>query len=277
MKSLNLARLFRQRRWTQVAPGLPNTLSGYFELRVDRLVGSVTDGFGTKVASIRIDVLCRGEVIASFAAEPEPKHGRFHFSFPVDGRFTGAELVKEQVVLKAYDSNGNSGRLRLDGAAQLELLRDHLGVPSVTVLDLDFSAEGNARPYLGAGWSGSERDFTWTEDDDSFVTFDSPTEPGTYALRITAGTILHKPELTSQLLKIVINGEQVDQTFYNESFVQFRECRFDRAAFRGEGRVTLRLHHPDAVRPCDIGPSRDSRRLAFNVKRLSIARLLPET
>jgi hypothetical protein len=255
--------------------GLPNTLSGTFELRIDRLVGSVTDGYGTNVESIRIDLRHHGQLLASFPAKPRLEQGNFTFSFNIQGRFTGADLVKEAVTLTAYDSDGNSGRIWLDGASQLELIRDHLGAPAVTVLDLDFSREGNARPYLGAGWSQAEDDFTWAEDDDSFISFDTPTDPGHYALRLTAGTILNKPQLSSQELAISIDGTYVTQIFYNEAFAQFHECRFSHEVFAHQTRSVLHLHHPDAVRPSDTGPSADQRRLSFNFKRLSIARLLP--
>ena len=242
---------------------------------MDRLVGRITDKFGTRVDAIQIDIRRRGELLASFAAEPQPERECFIFSFDIEGRFTAAELVKEEIMLTARDNEGNTGRVWLDGAAQLELIRDHLGFPAVTVLNLDFSRGGNAGPYLGKGWSAAEPDFTWTEDEDSFITFDTPNEPGTYALRLTAGVILNRPELSSQSLVAFINGTQVAQISCREVFAQFHESKFPYEVFGDSIKSTLRLHHPDAIRPKEVGPHPDQRRLAFNVKRLSIARLLP--
>jgi hypothetical protein len=263
--------LLKRRRPQAVVEG---ALSGYFELRPGRIVGWATDGFGSAAAGMRIEVLRHGRVLAGCDAVRQPELKRFAFSLPVAGLFTGAELVTEDVTVVARDSRGASGRVLLDGAAQLELIRDHLGAPAVTVLDLDFSGDGNAKPYLGAGWYGAERDFTWTADVDSFVSFDTPREPGTYALRLTAGTLIQRPELTRQNLGIFLNETQIARFVYTDWQVQFQESKFDHAAFGAAPRATLRLHHPEAVRPSELLGQPDPRRLAFKCKRLSIARLL---
>jgi hypothetical protein len=176
--------LFRRgrRRPTQIA--MPNAFFGEFEFRVNRLVGWVKDKYDSDIDDLQIEVLRHGVVIAACSSAPQSGQRHVQFSLPVEGLFTGAELVKEEVVLIAHDREGNRGQLRLDGAAQIELIRDNLGAPSVGVFDLDFSRDGNARPYLGGGWSGAESSFTWTENDDSFISFGTPAEPGTYALRM---------------------------------------------------------------------------------------------
>jgi hypothetical protein len=268
-----IAALFRPLRQRTPLVNLPSGLSGSFELRVDRLVGSITDGFGTRADNVRINVMQNGALIDTIQAEPQRAHGRFIFSYPIDGRFGGRDLVNESVQLIAGDSDGNRGRLQLDGAAQLELLREHMGIPSITVLDLDFSAAGNARSYLGNGWSGTETDFTWTEDDDSFITFETPSEPGTYLLRMTMGAIMNRAQRQAQDLLVYLNEELIAPIALNEGHVQFVEQRFPSNLFGSHDRSTLRLHHPHPLRPCDLGPTDDRRRLAFNFKRLSLARL----
>jgi hypothetical protein len=105
--------------------------------------------------------------------------------------------------------------------------------------------------------------------------FDTPTESGTYALRISAGTVIHGPDLLVQHLVVFINELQISQLIYTEPYTQFHECTFTHEAFSGMARTTVRFLHPDAVRPCDIGPHDDRRRLAFNFKRLSLVHLLP--
>jgi hypothetical protein len=224
---------------------------------------------------MQIGVPGRDRVIASCAATAQPENRRFVFSLPVEGRFTGAELVREEVAIIARDSDGNSGRVLLDGATQLELIREHLGAPAIVILDLDFSRGGNAKPYLGAGWSGVETDFTWTENDDSFISFDTPAEPGAYVLRMTAGSLIRESRLPTQKLVVFINATQVAHIDSDESHARFHECKFPHEAFASASRTTLRLHHPDAVRPSDLGDSADSRRLAFYFKRLTLVRLLP--
>jgi hypothetical protein len=216
-----------------------------------------------------------GRLIASVAATAQPENRRFVFSLPVEGRFTGAELVREDVTVVARDCDGNGGRVLLDGATQIELLRENLGVPAVVVLDLDFSYGGNAKRFLGAGWSGTEADFTWTEGDDSFIDFDTPAEPGTYALRMTAGSFIRKPDLPARELVMFINATDLAHFVSTESHAQFHECKFPHEAFASAPHTTLRLHHPDAMRPSDFSESADSRLLAFCFKRLTLVRLLP--
>jgi hypothetical protein len=275
MTGWGLSGLFKRSASTRTQFGMPNVLSGTFELRVDRLVGSVEDIYGSRPASLLIDVYHRNVVVVSCPATARPERSKFDFSIPVEGLFTGAELVREDVFLMARDSDGNTGRLRLDGAAQIELVREYLGVPASVILDVDFSRGGNSRPYLGAGWSGAEADFTWTEGDDSFVNFNAPTEPGTYVLRMTAGAFVTKPALSAQEMAVFVNTTHVGHIVSTEYHPQFQECKFQHEAFAGGPRTTLRLHHADAARPCDIGSNPDSRRLAFSFKRLTLVRLLP--
>jgi hypothetical protein len=266
--------VFKRRDSTWMPLRMPNALSGYFELRVDRIVGWVQDAYGSDVTHMQIEVLRGGRLIASVAATAQPEQRRFVFSLPVEGRFNGVELVREEVTVVARDCDGNGGHVLLDGATQLELLREHLGVPAVVVFDLDFSYGGNAKPYLGDGWSGTEVDITWTEGDDSFISFDTPVEPGTYALRMTAGSLIYKPDLPARKLLMFINATQVACFVSTESHAQFHECKFPHEAFTCAPRTTLRLHHPDAVRPSDLGESADNRLLAFCFKRLTLVRLV---
>jgi hypothetical protein len=274
-----------------------NSLFGYFELRVDRIVGWVEDTYDSDIKSMQIEVLGRwprqfdggeadvastriwasghGRVVASCTATAQPDNRRFVFSLSVEDRFTGADLVREEVTVMARASNGNSGRVLLDGATQLELIREHLGAPAVVIFDLDFSRGGNAGPYLSGGWSGLEADFTWTENDDSFISFDTPAEPGAYVLRMTAGSLVREPRRPVQKLMVFINATQVADIVSDRSPAQFHECKFPHEAFASELRSTLRLHHPDAMRPSDLGGSADRRRLAFYFKRVTLVRLLP--
>lgn len=250
-------------------------LIGYFEVRVDRVVGWAKTEYGPSADSMVIEFVRRGAIIASCSATPQPSHSRFVFNILIDDRFTTKELALDRVAVVARDSDNNRGTLRFDGAAQIEFLRDLNTTPANTILDLDFSHDGNARPYLGEGWYGVEADFTWTADDESFVAFDAPSEPGTYALRLTAGAIICEPAHPQQTLGIFIDENYITEFLYKYRHVQFVECRFPHDVFSSSSRATLRLHHPNAVRPSDIENSPDCRRLAFNVKRLSIVRLAP--
>lgn len=254
--------------------GVEGSLSGYFDVRGDRIAGSVDAGMFDMKLGLEIEVRRRGQLIAACAATPSPHGHSFVFSLPMEDRFTTGELIDETVEVHARNGRGDAGVLKLDGATQLELVRAHLGVPSVMVIDLDLTQGGNAKPYLGGGWSGAERDFTWTDGRESVVSFDAPAEPGKYALRITAGPFLHPPEVTRQDMQVTINGAWVGRVTLTDSFVQFSELKMDAAVLQTAPRVTLRLQHEDATRPSDVSSSKDSRLLAFSVKRISLVRLI---
>lgn len=275
MRGRGFSRFFRRRQLLHAGVGSPTALFGYFEFRAGRISGWVRDTYNSEVSKLWVEVLYDGNVIASVTATVQADEGRFAFSVPVEGRFSGADLVKERVIVLARDSDGNSGRILLDGAGQLELVREYFGAPAAVIFDLDFGPGGNARPFLGRGWSGPDVDFTFTEDSESFISFDRPVEPGSYALRITTGALVRKPEIPEQELVIFVDDTQIGHISLTEPHVQFRECLFSHEAFGSAASTTLRLYHPDAKRPCDFGWNSDVRRLAFSFKRLSLARLIP--
>ena len=254
-------------------PGVVGALTGYFDVRSDRIAGNVDASMFDMKLGLEIEVRRRGQVIASCVATRSPQGHSFVFSLPMANRFTTAELIDETVEVHARNGRGDAGILTLDGATQLELVRAHLGVPSVTVIDLDLTQGGNAIPYLGEGWSAAERDFTWTDGLQSTVTFDAPSGTGNYALRVTAGPFLHLPEVTRQVMQVLINDVWVGRITLTDSFVQFSEIKMDAAVLQTAPRVTLQFRHENATRPCDVGANKDSRRLAFHVKRITLVRL----
>lgn len=277
MIGLHLRDLFK---WRSAAspPWLSgdNSLIGTFELRGGRIIGWTRHARGLVSRSMTIEVNRHGPVIARCPATWQPAQNQFTFNLPVESRFTGKELVTESVIVIARDSFGNRGSLRLDGAAQLELIRDHLGTPVDVVLDLHFERDGNAKPYLGAGWYDAGTDARWTRDDDSFISFDAPAEPGAYALRLTAAAFVGRPEPPHQGLDVFVNDSLIARLVYWGQYPKFEECKFSHEVFAAAPRATLRFHHPGAARPSELYGTADSRRLAFGFKRLMLVRLRPE-
>jgi hypothetical protein len=187
-----------------------------------------------------------------------------------------AELVQETVILEAVSQYGATGILTLDSATKTELIRAHFGRPAETILDLDFSRNGNARPNLGDGWSHAEERYTWGKDDNSIITFAAPSNLGPYLLRIRFGTFL-TPMITGQLLDVYANEKFIGGFVADNLRPEFRELELQPDAFEGSKISTLRLHHPHAGRPCEHGGNaKDERRLAFAFYRLTIVRPLSE-
>lgn len=274
--AVSLFGLFTRRTKSRANISIPNALSGYFEIRSGNMVGWVRDIHGDTTTNVRIDVIGDAGPMMTCEAKWEAEHKRFTFIIPIEGRFSNADLIKEKIVVLARDGDGNSGRVLLDGIAQLALIREHLGVPATKIFDLDFSEVGNARPYLKKGWANQEADWIWTEGPESTISVPTPTEVGNYLLRMSAGSFVHSPRLLEQELTIFVSDTEIGRLVATHRRVALYEFTFSHAAFPSSTTTTLLLRTPNATRPIDLGINEDRRRLAFGLKRMTILRLLGE-
>ena len=267
-----LKRLF----WTKAGPGyvVPGSLVGTFDLGADRIIGEVLDETETRRNAISIHIRRAGKEIMRALAEPLGDTHVHRFELAVQGLFPVAELLSGKTQVLASSGFGHSGTLRLNGATELELVREHLGVPVATLCDIRFTQTGNAASFIGAGWSGPEAQSTWTEDDDSFLTLPAITQPGAHALRLTTGAMVSPPLCNGQNVELYLNETLLWGQYLAESLPQFFEIKFEGEAFLGQP-LRVRLHHPDALRLRDFNADGDPRRLALSVRRLSLVRFLP--
>jgi len=196
------------------------------------------------------------------------------FVIPFLGRFTAAEILYETVTIVARTDRGDTGVIKMEGAARFELTRIVLGTQLDTVLDVDFTRNGNARPNLGEGWSVAEDDFTCTLNDNSFIHFPSPPAQGTYTLRLRFSTFIWDT-LPVQALETYVNETQVDVFTTVLPGIVFHEISFAGAVFATTADSAIRLYHPGAGRYCDHYETTDARRLAFAFRRISLGRAVP--
>ncbi len=249
-------------------------LEGIYDIRGDVLFGAVEkaapffSGLGMKVEALR-----GADVIASCDAVEVPGHTKMRFTLAFGGRFTVAELAREQVRLVARNERGDSGVLALDGATRVELIRDYMGVQVEPILNLDFAAGGNARPHLGVGWAGAEAMFTWAIDDVSVVNLPRDLTAGVYFARIVCGAFV-TDFLRSQPMEIFLNEHPVGAFIDDSPAFQFREFRFELATDPAAGDFSLRFEHPGAARPSDLAATDDRRRLAFRFRSMSFVKAL---
>jgi hypothetical protein len=252
----------------------PGTLEGTFEYRNGRITGELVDRHDLKESAISVLAMREEKPILSAKAERIGNTNRYRFEMPLNNAFSPADFVSEKVTIIARSPLGATGTLRLDGASGLELIREYFSAAAETLCDIDFTKGGNSRDYLGKGWSGQEQDYTWTEDENSFLRLPTLTHPGQHALRLVTGALINKPFVSSQFMQLFLNGELIDTQSINEGAAQFYEAKFAGEPFCSQP-LELRIHHPDAARPCDISQtSKDSRRLALAVKRLTLVRFL---
>jgi len=192
---------------------------------------------------------------------------------PIEGRFSPEEILYETVTLIARTDRGDTGVIKMEGAARFELTRMVLGGKVETLFDLDFTRQGNACPNLGKGWSVSEPDFTCTLDDNSFIHFQSPAAFGTYMLRMRFSPFIWKT-LPIQTLDAYVNETQVDEYSTSAEGIVFHQGSFDGAVFHATAKSTIRLHHPNAGRFSEHYETADSRRMAFAFRRISLVRVV---
>ena len=252
--------------------GVPGRLTGTFDIREQALIGHVDVIPEASSAGTRIEVWRENVVVATVETEPPNAHDRMLFRLPFEGRFAVSDLIRESVHLVARNARGDTGNIGLNGATQLELIRDYMGLPVEKVIDLHFTHGGNARPHLGTGWSGPEAEFTWTLDNDSLIHFPSPKPDGAYFLRLRARAFITNL-VAMQKLDVFVNDELIANLVADTAEMEFNEFRFPGNVFTKK-QATVRLHHPYAGRPSEHLGTGDDRRLAFAVRRISVVRML---
>jgi hypothetical protein len=228
--------------------GIHGAVSGTFDLCGNTLTGWVNKLPGRHSRGTIVEVMRRGEAIASCPAPWIDASDRLPFELPILERFTEEEIAREIVAITARTGLGHTGTLKMDGASQLALVRAYFGRPVETVFDLGFGLAGNARSYLGKGWCNAEEHTTWAEGFDSFIHFESPTKAGHYLLRLRFGAFI-TPNLPRQVLDIYLNEEQVAHLTTDQRVQQFEEIRIESESFGPASKSEFRLHYPNAVDP----------------------------
>ncbi len=266
----------RDRNANETAPEVYGTLRGSFEFRFNQMVGWVDDPHGPAIGPLRIRIMRYNKLITSLELTRADRKSRYKFVIDATGLFHGRELLNDTIRVVAANAEGETGLIRLDGGSALELIHDHLGLPADPIVDLSFARGGNARNFLGEGWSAAEDEFTWTEGDDSYISIDRPEVEGPLAVRVSTGAFIHHPTVTSQILEVSISGAFLFRTEFTFAHACFFETAFETSILPDANELLIRLHHPDACRPSDVfAKSRDQRRLAFSFRRFALVRREP--
>jgi len=136
------------------------------------------------------------------------------------------------------------------------------------LLTLNFSAEGNARHYVGAGWSSAEKGARWMVGQVSEIWLEHP-GAGDLVLELDVDPFIAAPVPRYQRLAVAARGVQVGEcTLSSGGRVGFF---IPSVLVEEKGPIRLTLVHPDQMRPSEATGSADDRQLAVAV---STARLL---
>jgi hypothetical protein len=253
---------------------VPGTLEGIFSYQPGRIEGEIIDLHNIHASEITVTVARGDKEILSHVCERVGKSERYRFIFPTNNSFNPAELISEKVSVTARSALGHSGKLRIDGASGLELIREYFGVPAETICHIDFTKYGNSGEYTKQGWLQPGPEHSHTCDYDSFVRLPTITKQGKYALRFVSGALLKPPFLPTQLVQMYLNGDLIWTEEFKMGPSQFFEIGLLADPYLGKP-LELRVHHPDAARPCDLSETNtDTTLIALSVKRLTLIRFL---
>ena len=136
-----------------------------------------------------------------------------------------------------------------------------------------FGTGGDADRFVARGWSDAEPGFRWMIGAESELTIERRFDDGDHLIELDVMPLLSPPRLMSQRLTIVVNGSVVGQSTVARMGPNRFGYRIPAAALAGKAAAHIVLRHPDAARPCDLGPGDDGRSLSLAVMRLKLSTL----
>jgi hypothetical protein len=143
----------------------------------------------------------------------------------------------------------------------------------VDALTITFAIGGNSRPFMREGWSGNERNFTWTAADRAVLQVPRPPGPAIHLLRLIAAPFTAQGQLSSQRVELVVNGETVGHDTVRDLSVL--ECEIPWDLIAPEKAVEIMIMLPDAVQANSFKDVKDTRTLGLAVRSLSLVRIGP--
>ncbi len=137
-------------------------------------------------------------------------------------------------------------------------------------IDLDFGLAGNARGYLGDGWSGPEPAHVWSVGERSLLHLPPLKRPGRYCLEIEGSGIVARPFVQAQRLSVRVNGVLAAELSVANHVTL--AIPVPAAAIEPSRPLTIEFLHPCHLVPAEHGISNDPRALAVAFARLRLIR-----
>jgi hypothetical protein len=136
-------------------------------------------------------------------------------------------------------------------------MRNHVGCTFA------MGRDGGTAPFLRHGWSSPEPRFTWSIGTESALHLTLPAAPQGGFLELWVMPFRSRPVLTAQRLTITVDGVPSSEFHLRRPGVLAVHVPPRRS---DAGPLLVTLSHPDAARPCELGPSSDARQLGFAVQ-----------
>jgi hypothetical protein len=122
-------------------------------------------------------------------------------------------------------------------------------------------ATGHSEKFRGYGWSGPERDFTWTDGKAAQLLFDIQPSDRPLALRMRLAGVTKAPDLPFQPVEVYANGYKIAEWQVAGSADYTAEV--PAAAVKQGGELKIELKIPKAASPQSLGINEDPRTLGI--------------
>lgn len=133
-----------------------------------------------------------------------------------------------------------------------------------------FNAGGESERYRDAGWSKTERDFTWSEGSVAKLNLPIPADAGLLTLNMKLGGLIKPPTLASQAVQVVVNGKKIADWQVAET-ADFT-ARIPAEATKNGAVLTVELRLSNATSPKALGLGDDDRLLGIRAYSLELKR-----
>ena len=181
---------------TNIPPAGQRALHGVYDWRLGRLTGWVTDPDGPTNAPLSIAASRKrqggNESIADVTLRPKHPDARTDFVLETGDAITAEDLLKESIEVLAKNADGTTGLLRLDGAKQVQLIKQNMSPPHEVVVDVDFTRGGNGHLFATRHFSDPGENLTWALGTESEIRLPAPSGDGHYVLRMLVEPFLSK-------------------------------------------------------------------------------------
>lgn len=135
-------------------------------------------------------------------------------------------------------------------------------------LDIVFGQDGNALPFLYAGWSGLEAGFIWSIGTEASLLLPRLRRAARYVFSLLAEPFLAGDTLPAQSLAVALNGTRLAEIRASAQFIL--EVEVPWAVLSARKPAQLSFMYPEAASPSDVLGIRDDRVLGFQFKRLIV-------
>jgi hypothetical protein len=133
-----------------------------------------------------------------------------------------------------------------------------------------FNAGGESERYRAAGWSKTEKDFTWSEGPVAKLDLPIPADAGLLTLSMKLGGLTKPPTLESQAVQVLVNGRKIADWQVAET-ADFT-ARIPTEVTKTGGILTVELRLANATSPKALGLGDDGRLLGIRAYSMELKR-----